>query len=49
MEDQDNAMTRDLSETDISYKPDGEIKAMIIRIFTGLEKRVISVRTSTQR
>ena len=33
-------MARDLSETDVSNMPDREFKAMIIRILTGLEKRV---------
>ena len=33
-------MARDLSETDISNVPDGEFKALIARILTGLEKRV---------
>ena len=33
-------MTRDLSETDISNVPLGEFKAMIVRTFTGREKRV---------
>ena len=39
MKKQDKAMARDLSKTDISYIPDGEFKAIIIRTFTGLEKR----------
>lgn len=34
-------MARDLTETsDISNTPVGEFKAMIIRVLTGLEKRV---------
>ena len=33
-------MARDVSRTDISNMPDGEFKAMIIKIFTGLEKRI---------
>jgi len=37
---QNKAMARDLSETDISYIPDREFKVMIIRILTGLEKRM---------
>ena len=39
MKEQDKATARDLNETDISSMPDGEFEAMIIRIFTGLEKR----------
>ena len=38
MKEQDKAMARDLNETDISNMPDGVLKAMIIRIITGLEK-----------
>jgi len=37
---EDKATTRDLNETDISSMPDGEFKAMITRILTGLEKRI---------
>ena len=39
MKEQNKAMARDLGETDISYKQDGEFKDTIIRILTGLEKR----------
>ena len=39
MKEQDKAMTRDLRKPDISNMPDGEFKATIIRILTGLEKR----------
>ena len=39
MKEQDKAMGRDLSKTDISNILDGEFKAIIMRIFTGLEKR----------
>ena len=35
--EQDEATDRDLNETDISNMSDGVFKAMIIRIFTGLE------------
>ena len=38
--EQDKATAGDLSKTDISNVPDGEFKATIIRIFTGLEKKV---------
>ena len=37
---EDKSMVRDLSETDISNMPDGEFKATMIRILTGLEKRM---------
>ena len=40
---QDKARTRDLSEADISNMPDGEFKATIIRILTGLEKRIANI------
>ena len=33
-------MTRDLNKTDISHMLDTGLKVMIIRILTGLEKRV---------
>ena len=32
MKEQDKATVKDLSEKDISYMPDGEFKATIIRI-----------------
>jgi len=38
--EQNKAMVRDPSKTDISNMPDGEFKVMIIRMLTGLEKRV---------
>ena len=38
MKEQDEAMARDLSETDISNIPDGEFKVMIIGILTGFGK-----------
>jgi len=48
MKEQGKAMSRDLSETNISNMPDGEFKAMIIRILTGLEKRMEDIsETST--
>ena len=40
MKEQGKAMTRDLSETDISKMPYREFKVMIISIITRLEKRV---------
>ena len=39
MKEQDNVMARDLGETDISNRTDGELKSMTIRILTGHEKR----------
>ena len=39
MKEQDKAMARNLSKTDISNIPDGDFKVTIIRILTGLEKR----------
>ena len=38
MKEQEKAIARDLSETDMSDMPDREFKAMIIRILTRLEK-----------
>jgi len=40
MNKQDKAMDRDVSKTDISNMPNGEFKAIIIRILTGLENQV---------
>ena len=40
MKEQYKAMARDLIETDISNMSAGEFRAMIIRIITGLEKRI---------
>ena len=40
MKEQDKAIARDLSETDISNMPDEEFKATIIRKLTRLEKKV---------
>ena len=37
-------MAADLSETNVSNMPDGELKAMIIRILLGLEKRIEDFR-----
>ena len=44
MKEQDKAMGRNLSKTDISNISDRKIKATIIRIFTGLEKRIEDIR-----
>ena len=40
----ENVTTRDLIETDISNMPDGEFKATIIRILSGLEKSMEDIR-----
>ena len=49
-EEQEDAMVRDVNETDVSHMPDREFKAMIIKILTGPEKRgEASVRSLTQR
>ena len=40
MKARDKATARHLSKTDIGNMPDGEFKATIIRILTGLEKRI---------
>ena len=44
MKGQDKAMARDLNGTDVNNTPNGEFKTMIIRIFTGLEKRMEDIR-----
>ena len=50
MKEQDKATARDLNETAISNVPDRVLKAMIIRILAGLEKRVEDMsETLTQR
>lgn len=40
MIEQDKTTVKDLSKTDMSNMPDGEFKTIVIRIFTGLEKRI---------
>ena len=40
MKEQDNTTARDLSEMVISSMPDREFKVMVIKILTGLEKRM---------
>ena len=44
MKEQDKAMARDLNGTGVNNMPNGEFKTMIIRIFTGLEKRMEDIR-----
>ena len=46
MKEQHKAMVSYLSETDISNMPERRYKAMILRILTGLEKRVEDVSES---
>ena len=40
MKEQDQTTARDLSEMVISSMPDREFKVMVIKILTGLEKRM---------
>ena len=44
MKEQNKATARDLGKTGMSNLPDGEFKATIIRILTGLEKRIEDIR-----
>lgn len=44
MKEQNNAIARDVSKTDKRNLADGELKATMIRILTGLEKRVGDIR-----
>ena len=44
MKEEDKATTRELSERDLSNMPDGEFKATVIRIVTGLEKRMEGIK-----
>ena len=44
MKDEDKVIARDLSETDISYMGDEELKSTIRRLPTGLEKRIEDTR-----
>ena len=46
MKEQDKAKGRDLNEIDRSNMPDGEFKAMILRILTGVEKRIEDINES---
>lgn len=43
MKEKDKAMARDLSKTDINSMPAREFKATIIKILTGLEKRIENI------
>lgn len=49
MKEQNKAMGRDLSKTDVSNMPDVEFKVMIIRVLTGLEKRGEDVNETQYR
>ena len=44
MKEQDKAIASYLTETDRSNIPDGEFKATILRIVTGLERRTEEIR-----
>ena len=44
IKEQDKAMAREQSETDISNMHNREFKVMIIKILTGFEKRVEDIR-----
>ena len=44
MKELDKVIARDLSETDISYMGDEELKSTIRRLPTGLEKRIEDTR-----
>lgn len=44
VKEQDKAMVRDLREKDISNMPNGEFKATIMRLLTGLKKRMEDIR-----
>ena len=40
MKEKDKITTRELNQTEVNNMPDGEFKVMVIKIVTGLEKRV---------
>ena len=40
MKEQNKATARDLSETHLSNMPNGELKAIIINVLSGLERRM---------
>ena len=44
MKEQDKVTASDLSETDVSNRPNGEFKATIVRTFTSFEKRMEDIR-----
>ena len=44
MKEQDQVMVRDLSLTGKSSRPDGEFKATILRMLTGIKKRLEDFR-----
>ena len=46
---QDKTRARDISKTDISNIPDREFKVMVIKILTGLEKRVKDMSENLNR
>ena len=49
IKEQDQTITRDQSEKDISNVPDRDFKVMIIKILTGLEKRVEDINENLNK
>ena len=49
MKEQDMATARDLSETNTRNMPNREFKVMIIKIVTGLEKRMEDMSETLKR
>ena len=49
MQEKHKATARDVSKIDVSNMPDGEFKATIIRILTGLEKRIEDIRDALMK
>lgn len=49
MKEQDKNRVRDLSEMVISNKTDNEIKVMIMKTLTGLERRVEDISETTEK
>ena len=50
VKERDKSTVKELNKMDINNKPDGEFKVMVIKILTGLEKRVedISLNKETE-
>ena len=46
MKEQDKITTKELNETEINNMPDREFKVMVIKVLTGLEKRVDGLRVT---
>ena len=49
MKEQEKITARELNEMEVSNIPDREFKVMIIKLLTGLEKRVEDLRPSIKR